>query len=106
MVKASDDGRLDTLADQSRHRLAGDTWSCRGRRAARAGPTQELAPQRLVEAELGADLRDLLGRGVVAGDDGGGIAGDRCSSRKTKTATTAMTSNDREQASDDVGAHG
>src|SRR5262249_1990571 len=39
-----------------------------------AEPDRDLRMERLVEPELGPDLRDVVRRRVVAGDDDGGIA--------------------------------
>src|SRR5207244_12749043 len=68
------DRRLRPLADQRGHRQAGIDGRPQVAAHDTAEPDADLGDERLVEAELGADLRDVLGRRVVAGDDDGGIA--------------------------------
>src|SRR5258706_391428 len=49
-----------------------------------ADPDGELLDDGALEPELDADLRHLLGRGAVAGDDGGGIAARQPQQEKRK----------------------
>ena len=100
------DGRLGTLADQRHHRVAPVHGVAEVAAQQRPGPNEELAPQRLVEAELGADLGDDLGRRVLAGHDGCGIAGGEAQQQEDENGDDRHDGNHREQASDDVGAHG
>ncbi len=58
------------------------------------------------EPELLADLGDGLGRGVLAGHDGGRIARRQVQQQEHEHRDDGHDRQHGEQASDDVGAHG
>ena len=68
-------GRLDALGDQLVDGLVREDGDAEVASQHAADPAHELHGQGIVEAELLADGVDLHLRRVVAGDDGGGIAG-------------------------------
>ena len=45
----------------------------------------------LIQSKADADLLDVFGRGVVAGDDGRGVPGRDAHQQETNTTTTPMT---------------
>ena len=99
------DGRLHALADQRGDRLVPEHRLAQVAADQRAEPDQELLPQGLVEAERLADLGDVLGRGVVAGDDGGRVAGRQVQEEEDEQRHDRHDRNHRNQASDDIGDH-
>ena len=71
-----------------------------------ADPGEELDQQRLVEPQLGADLRDILGGGEIAGDDRGRIAGRQMQQREDEHRDDHDHRHGRQQAADQEDMHG
>ena len=61
VISVSDERRLQALADQLRDRMRGEDRVAEIAAQQLADPGEELDQQRLVESQLGADLRDILG---------------------------------------------
>ena len=70
-----------------------------------ADPGEELDQQRLVESQLGADLRDIFGRGEIAGDDRGRIAGREMQQREDEHGDDHDHRHGRQQAADQEDMH-
>jgi hypothetical protein len=66
---------LDPLRDHRADRQVGEDRDARGRRAGCPTPSPEPHEIRPVEPEAGADALDIRRRRLVAGDDGGRVAG-------------------------------
>ena len=71
-----------------------------------AEPDEELGEDRLVEAEPVADLGDLLGVGVVAGDDRGGVAGREPQHQEHQHRDDQHHRDGGGEAAQDIGEHG
>src|SRR5262249_55453260 len=69
------------------------------------GPAAELDVQGIVETEAGPDGFDLGRGGVVAGDDGGRIAGRQMQEQEYEYPDQAHHEQGRDQATDDEGPH-
>src|SRR5262245_44282790 len=67
--------RLHALGEEVHHRLVGKDRNAEIAAGETAEPDGKLLIERAIETELAANLRDLLWRGMVARDQGGGVAG-------------------------------
>src|SRR5262249_13556779 len=99
------DRRLRTLADQRRHRQARIDRGTEIAAYDAAEPDRDLRGERLVEPELGADLRDVLGRRVVARDDDRRVAGCNVQQREDRDGHHAHDGNGGHQSARDLRQH-
>ena len=98
-------GRLETLGDEARHRQVGEDRDAHVALQELRRPDEELLDHRTVEAELGADGRDRLGRGVLAGDDRRRIARREPQQKEHEQRHHRHDGQRGEQAADDVSGH-
>ena len=70
-----------------------------------ADPRGELNEERLVEPQLGADLRDILGGGEIAGDDRRRIARGQMQEREDEDRDDDDHRHGRQQAADQEDVH-
>ncbi len=97
--------RLQPLADQLRNRVRGEDRVAEIAAQQLPDPGEELDQQRLVEPQLGADLRDVLGRREIAGDDRGRIAGREMQQREDEHGDDEDHRHGRQQAADQEDVH-
>ena len=77
----------------------------RSPRTMRPSQSADLGVERLVEAELGADARDVVAGRVVAGDDDGRIARRDVQEREDRDGHHAHDGDGGQQAPQDLGEH-
>ena len=99
------DGRLDPLRDHVGDRQVGEDRGAQIAVQDVPEPVDEAHQERPVEAERGADALDVGGRGLVAGDDRGGIARGDVEQTEDEQRHHQHDRDRGEDAADDVGQH-